>query len=108
MLAANRKKKRKVKVFIRYYKHEPLLDETVLDQLISLLNSHDSLINRNSESSTAFFAPSNIDTDSDSVIYVNCEFFSKECGKLFLEDRIQRKQENMFKIEYLRNIGIPV
>lgn len=42
------------------------------------------------------------------MIYVNCEFFSKECGRLFLEERIQQKQENLFKIEYLRNIGIPV
>ncbi|KAL4484328.1 hypothetical protein ABPG72_006439 [Tetrahymena utriculariae] len=147
LLAVNRKKKRIFEVYIKYFKHELILDAVILDQLIQLLNQPSSLGKNSSDFScesnksnihkfqsqiqetSLMESESNLEydkfssisssiqnsqnqvcsiDDSDSIIYLNFDLFSKESAAYFF-DKISNKNDpslSIFKLEYMKNIGV--
>ncbi|KAL4455892.1 hypothetical protein ABPG74_003302 [Tetrahymena malaccensis] len=146
LMAVNRRKKRIFEVYIKYFKHELILDAVILDQLIQLLNqpsqlgknstdfSNESIkqnvnkfqnqmqetsliesdlsesdkissISQSNQNSSNQFC--SID-ESDSIIYLNFDLFSKESAAYFF-DKICNKNDpslSIFKLEYMKNIGL--
>ncbi|EAR91724.2 kinase domain protein (macronuclear) [Tetrahymena thermophila SB210] len=150
LLAVNRRKKRIFEVYIKYFKHELILDAVILEQLIQLLNQPSQLGKNSSDfcnessnklniqkqqiqetslmvsennlsesdrlSSFQSSLSSNYNSsnqvcsidDSDSIIYLNFDLFSKESAVYFF-DKISNKNDpslSIFKLEYMKNIGV--